>query len=93
MSFPSSASIEPLQYSTVTLTYMHVHITASLIDRVYIHDIMSIISCIYTLYAQERDYISDKYTYVVPFLCMHNPPQLFGCIMPLKIWGGAFERG
>ena len=34
VSFPFSASIEPIQYSSVTLTYMHVCITASLIDRV-----------------------------------------------------------
>ena len=34
VSFSSSASIEPLQYSSATLTYMHVHMTASLTDRV-----------------------------------------------------------
>ena len=34
MSLSSSASIEPLDYSSVTLTYVHVCMTASLIDRV-----------------------------------------------------------
>ena len=34
VSFSVSASIEPLEYSSVTLTYVHVCMTASLIDRV-----------------------------------------------------------
>ena len=34
MSFSSSASIELLEFSSVILTYMHLHMTASLTDRV-----------------------------------------------------------
>ena len=34
VSFSSSASIEPIWYSSATLTYVHVRIIASLIDRV-----------------------------------------------------------
>ena len=34
VSFSPSAPIEPIQYSSVTLTYMHVCMTASLIEKI-----------------------------------------------------------